>query len=277
MLASIALRRRAGVVAAAGLALFAAGCHATSPCRPPCSLAEAPAPIPYRSPPPRPACPAPTPPARVAAAPAPAPAAGAVDPDVQARLATLETTIQRQRELTNALQGALNESEQKRKAAQTALEQVHAGPGGEDAAAGFAEDLKAKNLRGATILVEGSRVSVVIPDCFESGSDLLKPSPDVKAAIVATAGAIVRHPEARVAVVGHTDGKPLQKTVGKWGDNVGLSKARAQTIAHALAGSGVAPARLATDGKGEFEPLVAPEKNAADRARNRRVEIQVSF
>lgn len=268
--------------AAAAVALLTAACHATSPCRPPAALAEANRESPCRPPVaqgPLPA-PMPTPPPVAVRPPAPCapPAPAAVDPEVQARLSTLETTIQRQRELTDALQGALNESEQKRRAAEAVRDVSGSGRvSGESAAAAFAEDLKAKNLRGATVLVEGNRVSVVISDCFESGSDHLKPSPDVKAAIVATAGEIVRHPEATVVVVGHTDSKPLQKTVGKWGDNVGLSRARAETVARALGGTGVPAARLRTDGKGEFEPLVSPEKNAADRARNRRVEITVTF
>jgi flagellar motor protein MotB len=206
--------------------------------------------------------------------PAPAPLA---DPEADEKLRIQEVTIKRQQELAAALRKALDESEQRRRDAETLGALPAPGPRGDDAAQRLADELKGKNLRGAVVLVEGPKVSVVIPDCFESGSDRLKPNPDVKTAILVAAGAIVRSPDARVEVVGHTDSRPLQKTVEKWGDNVGLSKARAHSVATALAGSGVPRERLGVEGRGEFEPLVMPEKTAADRARNRRIEIQITF
>jgi OmpA-OmpF porin, OOP family len=134
-----------------------------------------------------------------------------------------------------------------------------------------------KGVPGATVLVEGSKVCVIVTDCFESGSERLKPSPDVRAAIRATAAAILRHPEAQVAVVGHTDSKPIQKKLDKWPTNVELSKARAEQVATAISTDGVEKTRMQVDGKGAAEMLVVPEKTAADRARNRRVEVQFHF
>jgi flagellar motor protein MotB len=211
----------------------------------------------------------------MASAPAPVPVPAPTLEDE--RLQIQARTIQRQQELTAALRKALDDSEQKRKDAEVGVAPTPNAPRGDEAALRLADELKGKNLRGAVVLVEANKVSVVIPDCFESGSDRLKPNPDVKTAILVAAGAIVRSPEAKVDVVGHTDARPLQKTVDKWGDNVGLSKARAQSVATALAGSGVPRERLAVEGRGEFEPLVMPEKTAADRAKNRRVEIQITF
>jgi flagellar motor protein MotB len=190
---------------------------------------------------------------------------------------TQDLTIKRQQELTAALRKALDESEKRRDAAETAGALPPPGPRGDDAALRLADELKGKNLRGAVVLVEGAKVSVVIPDCFESGSDRLKPNPDVQTAILVAAGAIVKSPEAKVDVVGHTDSRPLQKTLDRWGDNVGLSKARAQSVASALAGSGVPRERMTVEGRGEYEPLVMPEKTAADRSKNRRIEIQITF
>jgi flagellar motor protein MotB len=262
---------RLALAAVAGLALLgAAGCKTASPCRPPACLAEVPEP----APPPYAASPClPPPPTASLPAPPPAPFPSAEDE----RIRIQAQTIQRQQELAAALRKALDESEQKRRDAELAGVSPAPGPRGDDAAQRLADELKVKNLRGAVVLVEANKVSVVIPDCFESGSDRLKPNPDVKTAILVAAGAIVKSPEARVEVVGHTDGRPLQKTVEKWGDNVGLSKARAHSVATALAGSGVPRERLAVEGRGEFEPLVMPEKTAADRAKNRRVEIQITF
>ena len=80
-----------------------------------------------------------------------------------------------------------------------------------------------------------------------------------------------------MAVVGHTDSKPIQKRLDRWPTNVELSKARAETVAGALSSDGVQRERLAVDGRGSAEMLVVPEKTSADRARNRRVEVQFSF
>jgi flagellar motor protein MotB len=212
----------------------------------------------------------------VAAAPEPPPPpipAPAYDGGAAERIRIQEETIRRQEELARRLREELAQRDS-----------LAASPlpspttlGGETAAARLADELKSQNLRAASILVEGSRVSLIVSDCFESGSDRLKPNPDVKAAITAAASAIVKNPGAKVDVVGHTDGQPLQRTLGKWGSNVELSKARARSVATALAGSGVPDERLRVDGRGEFEPLIAPEKSKSDRAKNRRVEVQISL
>ncbi len=89
--------------------------------------------------------------------------------------------------------------------------------------------------------------------------------------------AIARHPEAKVSVVGHTDSQPIQRSAKKWTDNEQLSKARAEAVAAALAGDGAPRERLSVEGKGSAEPLLAPERSASDRAKNRRVEIEFAF
>ncbi len=71
---------------------------------------------------------------------------------------------------------------------------------------------------------------------------------------------------ARVRVVGHTD------STGSDAINNPLSLDRAHSVRDYLAGRGVAPTRIETEGRGSREP-VADNGSEAGRAHNRRVEI----
>ena len=73
-------------------------------------------------------------------------------------------------------------------------------------------------------------------------------------------------PTMRVRIVGHTD------STGNDAINNPLSVDRAQSVRDYLAGRGVAPSRVETEGHGSREP-VADNGNDAGRAQNRRVEI----
>jgi flagellar motor protein MotB len=259
------------ILAVAAVVLTVGGCRTSSTsncrtCRPPAALVEQPThEVPRYVPPPRATAVAPMPP------PAPAPSG-----DDQFRLDTLQTTIERQREQLELQRREMARLDGEQKAKAMALDQAtKSRVDSEQAAQKLADEMK--GVPGATVLVEGSKVCVIVTDCFESGSERLKPSPDVRAAIRATAAAILRHPEAQVAVVGHTDSKPIQKKLDKWPTNVELSKARAEQVATAISTDGVEKTRMQVDGKGAAEMLVVPEKTAADRARNRRVEVQFHF
>lgn len=73
-------------------------------------------------------------------------------------------------------------------------------------------------------------------------------------------------PAMRVRIVGHTD------STGSDAINNPLSVDRAQSVRDYLAGRGVAPTRVETEGRGAREP-VADNGSDAGRAQNRRVEI----
>jgi flagellar motor protein MotB len=226
--------------------------------------------------------PAPPPPAVAYVPPPPTYVAPPASPSATAlaseQVRIQQETIARQREALEAERATREAAEARLRAAEEALAVASAPPSGEEAAIALETELRTTIVVGATVLREGNRVMVVLSDAFQSGSDRLKTGTDVQAALLATAAAISRHPEAQVSVLGHSDGQPLVKTATKWGDNVGLSRARAETVAKALeASGGIARDRLAVDGRGASEPLVAPETTAADRARNRRVEIQFSY
>ncbi|MGH8494280.1 MAG: OmpA family protein [Moraxellaceae bacterium] len=77
-------------------------------------------------------------------------------------------------------------------------------------------------------------------------------------------------------VIGHTDSADLKGDAKKqFGDNYGLSQARARTIADALSARlGLSSDRITVSGKGPDEP-VASNKTLAGRAQNRRVEVRV--
>lgn len=72
-----------------------------------------------------------------------------------------------------------------------------------------------------------------------------------------------------IKVSGHTD------NVGEAAANVALSKARADAVRTYLIGQGVAAERLAAEGFGQAQPKV-PNTTPANRARNRRIEFNVS-
>lgn len=219
-------------------------------------------------------CPAPVAAPRVAAyrpAPQPAVVAARVDPEMQARIDVLRTSVEAQQRQNAELEAKIREVETSVKVKEVAF--TPAGAGGEAAARKLADELR--GLPGAQVLVEGSSTVVVVTDSFDSGSDRLKNTPDVRAGLKAIAMAMSRHPEARVSVTGHTDSMPIKVT--KWADNAALSKARAEAVAKVLGAEGGARDRMAVKGVGAADPMVSPEKTAGDRAKNRRVEVEFKF
>ena len=79
---------------------------------------------------------------------------------------------------------------------------------------------------------------------------------------------LVKYPQTAVHVIGHTDSK------GSSEYNLYLSERRASSVATLLNRQGVPASRIRIEGRGENEPRVA-EENEAARQRNRRVEIYV--
>jgi flagellar motor protein MotB len=148
--------------------------------------------------------------------------------------------------------------------------------GGDDGAAErLAAELRAST--GGEVEQNGGVVIVRMCDSFRAGSEQLKQDPALNTTLMATAEALMRYPTARVAVVGHSDGQPINRTKDRWRDNVHLSRERAQTVATTLARHGVPASRIEVDGRGSVEPLAYPERTDTDRARNRRVEVHIRF
>lgn len=82
------------------------------------------------------------------------------------------------------------------------------------------------------------------------------------------AALLVRFPDARVEVAGHTDSQGTSR------NNLTLSQRRAETVRRRLISSGVAEARLTANGYGEDRPI-ADNSTSQGRLRNRRVEFTV--
>ncbi|MFA5704409.1 MAG: OmpA family protein, partial [Advenella sp.] len=82
----------------------------------------------------------------------------------------------------------------------------------------------------------------------------------------------------RVHFVGHTDSVPLLGTAReRYGDNLGLSRERAGTVAEFFKDAlDLPPEAISYDGAGESQP-VASNATAAGRAKNRRVEVEVWY
>jgi len=80
---------------------------------------------------------------------------------------------------------------------------------------------------------------------------------------------LVNNPRSNVTIIGHTD------STGSDAVNNPLSLDRAASVRNYIAGKGVATSRVTIEGRGSKEPLV-PNDSAANKAKNRRVEIFVA-
>ncbi|MDD4889910.1 MAG: OmpA family protein [Phycisphaerae bacterium] len=105
---------------------------------------------------------------------------------------------------------------------------------------------------------------------FDSGKATLR------AAALATLDKIAsviktKHAGHKIRVIGHTDSDPIKKS--GWKDNWELSSARAQAVGNYLAKQGVTN-KMEVVGVANTEPRV-PEKTKDDKAKNRRVGVQV--
>jgi chemotaxis protein MotB len=76
----------------------------------------------------------------------------------------------------------------------------------------------------------------------------------------------------QVDVIGHTDTDPIVKS--KWKDNWELSAQRALTVTRYLIERGMSENEVRAIGCGESRP-VAPNTSAANKAKNRRVEVVI--
>ena len=83
------------------------------------------------------------------------------------------------------------------------------------------------------------------------------------------------YPNNAIRIEGHTDSTPVVHSRDRFPDNMALSQARAAAVYDFLCKrGGLSPSRMYTAGYGDRQPLV-PERCAADRAKNRRVEIVI--
>jgi flagellar motor protein MotB len=118
-----------------------------------------------------------------------------------------------------------------------------------------------------------ARVTVGSDVLFSSGQATLTASGKTKVAEIA-ATVKSRFPGKTVLVYGYTDSDPITRTRNLWADNLDLSANRAMAVSRELTARGVAAGDIETVAMGQTHP-VAPNDSAANKAKNRRVEIVV--
>jgi chemotaxis protein MotB len=121
---------------------------------------------------------------------------------------------------------------------------------------------------------DGGRLRVGLVDkiLFDSGEAAI--SKRGEGVLARVGGVLASIDDKQIQVSGHTDRTPIsEKLAPQFPTNWELSAARATNVVRFLAeNAGVPPQRLIASGYGEYHPI-ANNKNAAGRARNRRIEI----
>jgi type VI secretion system protein ImpK len=120
-----------------------------------------------------------------------------------------------------------------------------------------------------TVRDEADRSVVVLrgDGLFASGSDRVL---DRYAPVLARVADALNAVEGNVLVSGFSDDQPIRSV--RFPSNWQLSQARADAVKKMLANRLTRPERLRAEGRGDADPLV-PNDSAANRARNRRVEV----
>ncbi|MDR0808272.1 MAG: OmpA family protein [Gemmobacter sp.] len=129
-----------------------------------------------------------------------------------------------------------------------------------------AAELRAQLSGNSTVTNNGGSLVVTMPQdiLFATDSAILRP--DLQGDLRAVAANLVRYPNSRVEVIGHTD------STGPAAHNQDLSERRARSVANVLMSGGVPSGRISTFGRGADQPI-ASNATPAGRQANRRVEI----
>lgn len=132
-------------------------------------------------------------------------------------------------------------------------------------------DRQAAELRGAldssiAVTNTGAFLVVNMPQDLLFAVDSATLRPDLQRDIRAVAASLLKYPNSRIEVIGHTD------NTGSAAYNQDLSQRRAVAVASVLRETGVPAGRIAAFGMGEDQP-VASNLTPDGRALNRRVEI----
>jgi outer membrane protein OmpA-like peptidoglycan-associated protein len=132
-------------------------------------------------------------------------------------------------------------------------------------------DRQAAELRGSlnsniSVTNTGEYLIVNMPQDLLFAVDSASVRPDLSADLRTVASSLLKYPNSRIEVIGHTD------NTGAAAYNQDLSQRRAVAVAGVLRESGVPGGRIAAYGRGEDQPI-ASNLTAEGQARNRRVEI----
>ena len=138
-------------------------------------------------------------------------------------------------------------------------------------AIGSSLDAQAAELRqqlggNASVVNNGDRINVTMGQDILFATDSFMVRADQQYNLQAIGQNLVRYPNSRIEIVGHTDSD------GEAAYNQSLSERRAIAVRDVLMASGVPAGRLSAYGRGEEQP-VASNLTAAGKQQNRRVEI----
>ncbi|MEI8255204.1 MAG: OmpA family protein [Deltaproteobacteria bacterium] len=125
----------------------------------------------------------------------------------------------------------------------------------------------ARNGCPGLVQIQGDQLRILRPVFFATGRDTILPRSNP--VLQAVGDALRAVPDIhRITIEGHTD------DVGDHEANLQLSVRRAHSVVAWLIHNGIEPDRLESRGYGDTRPLV-PERSAAARAVNRRVEFRI--
>jgi len=139
---------------------------------------------------------------------------------------------------------------------------------------GYYLDQQERELRqqtagtGIDVVRDGDSLYLNMPSHVTFAVDSSNIQPGFRQTLNEVAATLVRYESTYVDVYGHTD------STGSDSYNQALSERRAVSVSNYLSANGVNPARLATRGFGESQPI-ATNATEEGRAANRRVEIRI--
>ena len=139
-------------------------------------------------------------------------------------------------------------------------------------AIGASLDQQAAELRGSinnpnvSVTNNGSYLTVNMPQDLLFAVDSAALRPDLQSDLGSVAQSLIRYPNSRIEVIGHTD------NTGSAAYNYDLSQRRSNAVAAVLNQNGVPYGRITTVGRG-FDQPIASNATPQGRAQNRRVEI----
>ncbi|RYU95708.1 OmpA family protein [Emticicia agri] len=103
---------------------------------------------------------------------------------------------------------------------------------------------------------------------FVSGQTGILHTPEVDTFLVTAKRYLAKYPEKQLLITGHTDGDGAEDA------NQKLSEIRATKVKSLLTTEGISATQMATEGKGEKEPIASNETNEG-KAKNRRATIRL--
>jgi len=124
------------------------------------------------------------------------------------------------------------------------------------------------NISGAKVERVGEGIQVTFDSglLFDFDSDVIRA--DAARNLIELAQSLKKYPNSQLLIVGHTDSR------GDEAYNQGLSYRRSNSAATYLQAQDVARPRVATNGRGEYEPVASNDTDSG-RQLNRRVEVAI--